>query len=146
MLAWAAVLSMKLFDTDIEGFITSQASLLGLLAKLALLLEQIGTTPSHRYGVAAVYGSLLKGVVRARVHCVWKLADEFDSGDGPKLLAVRPGTVTPVYGDPEAGMPVIDWGSEWWNDALGGEAADQLPWSEEVRRMLFELEGAGLLA
>ncbi|KAL8277759.1 hypothetical protein RQP46_009881 [Phenoliferia psychrophenolica] len=86
MLAWAAVLSMKLFDTDIDGFAASQGSLLGLLANLALLLEQIGTTPSHRVGVAAVYGSHLKVVVRERVHSVWKLHEESGEADGSTKL------------------------------------------------------------
>lgn len=142
MVTWAAVLSIKLFDCDVgvEGWIPSQASLLGLLGTLALLLEQAGTTPSHRLGVAAIYGSHLKSVVRARIHSVWGLHEATVEGRANLLVGVKPGTVTPIYGD-VIGVPFQDWGTEWWSNAAGGDSAGQLPWSEEVRRMLFELDG-----
>ncbi|KAM0755377.1 hypothetical protein T439DRAFT_375753 [Meredithblackwellia eburnea MCA 4105] len=137
MLAWAAVLCMRLFDCDVgvEGFIPSQASLLGLLANLAIRLEQVGTTPPHRVGTAAVYGRHLKAVVRARIHSVWKLHEE----NLDQVVAIKPGTVTPIFGDPGAGVPFASWGTEWWAGTAG--TATQLPWSEEVKRMLLELDG-----
>lgn len=56
LLSWAACLSMRLFDCNVgfEGFIASQATLLGLLGNLAICLEEVGQNPPHRFGTAAI--------------------------------------------------------------------------------------------
>ncbi|KAI5481613.1 hypothetical protein MNV49_002839 [Pseudohyphozyma bogoriensis] len=130
MISWAACLSMRLFDCDvgIEGFFSSQATLLGFLGNLAVLLEQVGTTPSHRLGTAAIYGRHLQAIVRSRLNAVWKLhAETVESAStGVPLppLTILPGTVTPVVAENGSSIPLASWGTEWWNNE------DGVPWGE----------------
>ena len=57
----------KLFPSDISPGPASRARVLGLLSQVALLLEQVGTTPPHRLGTAAVYGRHLQVYLRRRI-------------------------------------------------------------------------------
>ncbi|WVW79025.1 hypothetical protein I302_100988 [Kwoniella bestiolae CBS 10118] len=67
MLSFEALLAIRLFPYSGEINITARARLLGLLSQLSLLLEQIGTTPAHRLGTAAVYGHHLQVYIRRRI-------------------------------------------------------------------------------
>lgn len=44
----------------------SEVELIALLAQLAMQLEKVGTTPSHRFGIAALLGQHLMMILRAQ--------------------------------------------------------------------------------
>ncbi|KAJ5607602.1 hypothetical protein N7537_004221 [Penicillium hordei] len=66
MIAYAAVLALKLFPTLYGSRAGNDVELLALLGQVAIQLERAGTTPSHRFGIAALLGQHLMMILRAR--------------------------------------------------------------------------------
>ncbi|RFU26076.1 hypothetical protein B7463_g10260, partial [Scytalidium lignicola] len=66
MLSYAAVLALKLFPSAHGRQPGSDIELLTLLSQLALQLEKAGSTPLHRFGIAALLGQHLMMIVRAQ--------------------------------------------------------------------------------
>ncbi|GAA5852710.1 hypothetical protein JCM8547_002596 [Rhodosporidiobolus lusitaniae] len=79
MLAYSASLALRLYScTDGYDPSASYARLLGLVASLALVLERMGTTPPHRFGLTAFYGRQLQRVVRSRAFALRKAHAQHD--------------------------------------------------------------------
>jgi hypothetical protein len=66
MISYAAVLALKLFPHLHGSRPGYEVELLALLAQVALQLKRAGTTPSHRFGIAALLGQHLLIILRAR--------------------------------------------------------------------------------
>lgn len=66
MIAYAAVLTLKIFPTLYGSRIGSDVELLALLSQVALQLQRAGTTPSHRFGIAALLGQHIMMILRTR--------------------------------------------------------------------------------
>ncbi|KAL3445830.1 hypothetical protein BJX65DRAFT_309533 [Aspergillus insuetus] len=66
MISYAAVLTLKLFPALYGLRKGSDVELLALLSQVALQLQRAGTTPSHRFGIAALLGQHLMMILRAR--------------------------------------------------------------------------------
>ncbi|KAL4755682.1 Zn(II)2Cys6 transcription factor [Aspergillus foveolatus] len=66
MISYAAVLTLKIFPALYGTRTGSEVELLALLSQVALQLQHAGTTPSHRFGVAALLGQHLMMILRAR--------------------------------------------------------------------------------
>lgn len=66
MISYAAVLALKLFPYLHGSRPGYEVELLALLAQVALQLKRAGTTPSHRFGIAALLGQHLLIILRAR--------------------------------------------------------------------------------
>lgn len=67
MISYAAVLTLKIFPALYGPRAGSDVELLALLSQVALQLQQAGTTPPHRFGIAALLGQHLMMILRARV-------------------------------------------------------------------------------
>lgn len=67
MIAYAAVLALRLFPLLYGEQLGNEAELLALLAQVALQLERAGTTPLHRFGIAALLGQHLFMILRTRL-------------------------------------------------------------------------------
>ena len=67
MSSYAAVLALRLFPQLYGDRPGQQVELLALLAEVALQMEKAGTTPRHRFGVAALLGQHLFLVLRRRL-------------------------------------------------------------------------------
>jgi hypothetical protein len=84
MISYAAVLALKLFP-HLHGLRPGyEVELLALLAQVALQLKRAGTTPSHRFGIAALLGQHLLIILRARA-CLLK-----DGVPIPEVQSVAP--------------------------------------------------------
>ncbi|KJR90071.1 uncharacterized protein SPSK_05956 [Sporothrix schenckii 1099-18] len=90
MISYASVLALSLFPTLYGGSrrgtssspgntghdngyaaadtTSADSELLALVGQVALQLERAGTTPSHRYGIAALMGHHLVSILRTRLH------------------------------------------------------------------------------
>ncbi|PYH76315.1 hypothetical protein BO82DRAFT_426433 [Aspergillus uvarum CBS 121591] len=66
MISYAAVLALKLFHQIHGTQPAGDIELLALLSQVALQLERAGTTPPHRFGIAALLGEHLLGILRTR--------------------------------------------------------------------------------
>lgn len=66
MISYAAVLSLRLFPLLYGHRKGSELELLALLTQVALLLEKAGTTPVHRFGIAALLGQHLFKILQMR--------------------------------------------------------------------------------
>ncbi|KAL3482953.1 hypothetical protein BJX62DRAFT_231319 [Aspergillus germanicus] len=66
MISYAAVLTLKLFPALYGLRKGNDVELLALLGQVALQLQRAGTTPSHRFGIAALLGQHLMMILRAR--------------------------------------------------------------------------------
>ncbi|CDM27219.1 transcriptional regulator family: Fungal Specific TF [Penicillium roqueforti] len=66
MISYAGVLALKLFPTVYGSRAGNDVELLALLSQLAIQLERAGTTPPHRFGIAALLGQHLMMILRAR--------------------------------------------------------------------------------
>lgn len=66
MISYAGVLALKLFPALYGPRVGNEVELLALLSQVAIQLERAGTTPSHRFGIAALLGQHLKMILRAR--------------------------------------------------------------------------------
>ncbi|KAF7527456.1 hypothetical protein PCG10_002859 [Penicillium crustosum] len=66
MISYAAVLALKLFPALYGSRVGNDVELLALLSQVAIQLERAGTTPSHRFGIAALLGKHLMMILRAR--------------------------------------------------------------------------------
>ena len=71
MISYAAVLTLKLFPTMYGARAVSQVELFALLSQVALQLERAGTTPPHRFGIAALLGQHLMMILRAKSQTLW---------------------------------------------------------------------------
>ncbi|KIW18418.1 hypothetical protein PV08_02706 [Exophiala spinifera] len=68
MMAYSAVLALRLFPLLYGKQSGNEVELLSLLSQVALQLEKAGTTPSHRFGIAALLGQHLFKILRARAN------------------------------------------------------------------------------
>lgn len=68
--SYAAVLALKLFPRLYGARPGQEVELLALLTELALQLEKAGTTPSHRFGIAALLGQHLLHILRRRLRAL----------------------------------------------------------------------------
>lgn len=66
MITYAAVLALRLFPLLYGSRQGAETELLALLTQVALLLEKAGTTPAHRFGIAALLGQHLFKILRTR--------------------------------------------------------------------------------
>lgn len=66
MISYAAVLTLKLFPTMYGARAESQVEHFALLSQVALQLQRAGTTPSHRFGIAALLGEHLMMILRVK--------------------------------------------------------------------------------
>ncbi|KAL4863429.1 hypothetical protein BDV12DRAFT_202103 [Aspergillus spectabilis] len=66
MISYAAVLTLKIFPALYGSRPGSDVELLSLLTQVATQLQRAGTTPSHRFGIAALLGQHLMMILRAR--------------------------------------------------------------------------------
>lgn len=66
MISYAAVLTLKIFPALYGPRTGSDLELLALLSQVALQLQRAGTTPPHRFGIAALLGQHLMMILRAR--------------------------------------------------------------------------------
>lgn len=66
MISYAAVLALQIFPLLHGTRAGYEVELLALLAQVALQLERAGTTPSHRFGIAALVGQHLLMILRAK--------------------------------------------------------------------------------
>jgi len=66
MISYSAVLALRLFPLLYGNRTGAEVELLALLAQVALLLEKVGTTPSHHFGIAALLGQHLFMILRTR--------------------------------------------------------------------------------
>ncbi|KAJ5229024.1 hypothetical protein N7489_009732 [Penicillium chrysogenum] len=66
MISYAGVLALKLFPALYGSRGGNDVELLALLSQVAIQLERAGTTPSHRFGIAALLGQHLMMILRAR--------------------------------------------------------------------------------
>ena len=66
MISYAAILALKLFPYLHDPRPGCEVELLALLAQVGLHLERAGTTPSHRFGIAAILGQQLLMILRTR--------------------------------------------------------------------------------
>ncbi|KAJ5243274.1 uncharacterized protein N7469_001601, partial [Penicillium citrinum] len=66
MISYAAVLTLKLFPVLYGPRTGSDLELLALLSQVAMQLQRAGTTPPHRFGIAALLGQHLMMILRAR--------------------------------------------------------------------------------
>lgn len=67
MSSYAAVLALRLFPVLYGARSGQEVELLALLSELALQLERAGTTPSHRFGTAALLGQHLLHILRRKL-------------------------------------------------------------------------------
>lgn len=67
MSSYAAVLALKLFPRLYGARPGQEVELLALLSELALQLEKAGTTPRHRFGIAALLGQHLLHILRRKL-------------------------------------------------------------------------------
>ncbi|KAK5236752.1 hypothetical protein LTR47_001930 [Exophiala xenobiotica] len=74
MISYTAVLALRLFPLLYRGQVAREVELLALLAQVALQLERAGTTPSHRFGIAAILGQHLFMILRTRLDLVLSAA------------------------------------------------------------------------
>ncbi|KIX04597.1 uncharacterized protein Z518_05467 [Rhinocladiella mackenziei CBS 650.93] len=70
MISYAAVLALRLFPLLYGDSGWGEVELLALLSQVALQLERAGTTPSHRFGIAALLGQHLFMILRARANAL----------------------------------------------------------------------------
>lgn len=80
MSSYAAVLALKLFPQLYGDRPGQQVELLALLAEVATQLEKAGTTPSHRFGVAALLGQHLLMVLKRQLRTL-NLAPTIERSD-----------------------------------------------------------------
>lgn len=66
MISYAGVLALKLFPALFGSRAGNDVELLALLSQVAIQLQRAGTTPSHRFGIAALLGQHLMMILRAR--------------------------------------------------------------------------------
>lgn len=73
MLVYSCSLALRLFSAHNTSMAaSSHTALLGLVASLALTLERMGSTPSHRSGLASLYSRQLQRVIRGRAFALRK--------------------------------------------------------------------------
>lgn len=152
MLSWAAILAIRLFDSDpaLPSFFPSQASLLAFLGKLGLLLEEAGTTPPHRLGTTAVYGRHLQGalstpssllssltsrsavIVRSRLVALFNLYQEslLPNSSIATASCALPLSTPALQVEPAVAQPFASWGADWWMEDLSVSS-----WSDEVSNL-----------
>ncbi|GFZ43058.1 hypothetical protein JCM24511_00776 [Saitozyma sp. JCM 24511] len=128
MLSFKAILALRLFPQTHSGTgpaIASKARLLGLLSQFAHLLEQVGSTPPHRLGTAAVYGRQLQVYIRNQVLALCALHYQANTARG-----VRTGTSgevdwavfteqslsLPITGDTSESLPFLDAAATFTED------------------------------
>ncbi|KAK6837200.1 hypothetical protein RU639_001364 [Aspergillus parasiticus] len=89
MISYAAILALKLFPFVHQARPGAEIELLGLLAQVALQLERAGTTPSHRFGIAAILGQQLLMILRMRAAGLASTAPMAETDDDDNNSCVR---------------------------------------------------------
>ncbi|PYI16063.1 hypothetical protein BO99DRAFT_366926 [Aspergillus violaceofuscus CBS 115571] len=125
MISYAAVLALKLFHQVHGTQPAGDIELLALLSQVALQLERAGTTPPHRFGIAALLGEHLLGILRTRAaltrgvqqSVVEDSLPRYDSGHPAAALPEDSGNLA-IYNAQE---PVSD---PWFTDASAAMSYD----------------------
>ncbi|KAL0240463.1 hypothetical protein I308_106715 [Cryptococcus tetragattii IND107] len=116
MLSFEALLAIRLLPQDAGTTLAFRARLFGVLSQLSLLLEQVGTTPSHRLGTAAVYGRHLQVYIRRRVIDLCVNHHQYETGqlhgDGSDHTAASSGSQAPLMREAEASINQL-FSSDW---------------------------------
>lgn len=106
----------QLLPQDAGTTLAFRARLFGVLSQLSLLLEQVGTTPSHRLGTAAVYGRHLQVYIRRRVIDLCVNHHQYETGqlhgDGSDHTAASSGSQAPLMREAEASINQL-FSSDW---------------------------------
>lgn len=89
MISYAAILALKLFPFVHQPRSEGEIELLALLAQVALQLERAGTTPSHRFGIAAILGQQLLMILRTRAAGLASITTIADSDHDDNNSGVR---------------------------------------------------------
>ncbi|KIW29276.1 uncharacterized protein PV07_05101 [Cladophialophora immunda] len=75
MISYSAVLALRLFPLLYGGKQSgNEVELVALLSQVAFQLERAGTTPSHRFGIAAILGQHLFKILRIRANALVRVA------------------------------------------------------------------------
>lgn len=85
MISYAAVLALQLFPLLYGTRPGYEVELLSLLGQVALQLQRAGSTPPHRFGIAALLGQHLLMILRTRAT---SLNDPNRSSDSDKLASI----------------------------------------------------------
>ncbi|KAL0253490.1 hypothetical protein I308_100862 [Cryptococcus tetragattii IND107] len=116
MLSFEALLAIRLLPQDAGTTLAFRARLFGVLSQLSLLLEQVGTTPSHRLGTAAVYGRHLQVYIRCRVIDLCVNHHQYETGQlhghGSDHTAASSGSQAPLMREAEASINQL-FSSDW---------------------------------
>ncbi|RAQ40893.1 hypothetical protein AFGD_007170 [Aspergillus flavus] len=89
MISYASILALKLFPFVHHPQPEGEIELLALLAQVALQLERAGTTPSHRFGIAAILGQQLLMILRTRAAGLASITTIVDSDHDDNNSGVR---------------------------------------------------------
>ncbi|KAM0747196.1 hypothetical protein T439DRAFT_328958 [Meredithblackwellia eburnea MCA 4105] len=130
--AWMSILALHLWTPseplNPSCIISSQARLLGVIGHLAGILQTVGTTPSHRNGLSAVYAKHLFAVIKSHLAKLRsaqreeyemvgldQLKHEGPYNVGADVGTMPSGTITPIFGMENAFVqPFSSWGTDWW--------------------------------
>lgn len=120
MVSYAAVLAFKLCPYVCGNQPVANVELLALLSQVASQLEQAGTTPSTRYGIAALYGQHLRTILRTQVPALMVAAvGAMERHDENLRANIPPITAEAAYAgsfgeiDPFVSVPAFDGQSMW---------------------------------
>ncbi|RAH67443.1 Zn(II)2Cys6 transcription factor [Aspergillus aculeatinus CBS 121060] len=125
MISYAAVLALKLFPQVHGDQPGGDIELLALLSQVSLQLERAGTTPPHRFGIAALLGEHLLGILRTKAasaksaqhRAVEHSLPRYDLGHPASVLSESSGNLA-IYNAQE---PVSD---PWFTDASAAMSYD----------------------
>ncbi|KAL3460069.1 hypothetical protein BJX64DRAFT_300970 [Aspergillus heterothallicus] len=109
MIAYAAVLTLKLFPVLYGTRPGCDVELIALLSQVALQLHRAGTTPPHRFGIAALLGQHLMMILRTRVLALKDERPHLRAGDYESRHG-QPEQLLPVSASGGSGNPLVsDW-------------------------------------
>ncbi|KAL3478893.1 hypothetical protein BJX99DRAFT_268951 [Aspergillus californicus] len=103
MIAYAAVLTLKIFPALYGSRPGSDVELLALLSQVAMQLQRAGGTPLQRFGIAALLGQHLMMILRARAASLiepQRMEESRSSGWQGATPLTRPGNVLRTDWDP----------------------------------------------
>lgn len=90
MISYAAVLALKLFPSLYGARPGSEVELIALVSQVALQLETAGTTPPHRFGIAALLGQHLFFILQTRAAMLKNLAQSGRQADiAPNATSIQ---------------------------------------------------------
>lgn len=119
MIAYAGVLALSLFPALYGTRGHSEAELLALVGQVTLQLERAGTTPPHRYGIAALLGHHVMSILRNRAAGLHlRETDTVEVADGAGAWPAPAAAAAAAPPVDDSGMPC---GSAY-NDDVGAAA------------------------